>query len=416
MTPPANALTLHDKFLNIIPDSLKETGFLVQHWQWLGILLFATVGIIIDKIVTLIYKKILHRWSQRTKKDFTENDLEWVARPAGLIAMSLFWWLAIDWLQLPAAGQKIAIVTITIFGAFACIWVAYRLVDVMASLMSKAAEKTPSRMDDIVVTMVRKSLKVFVIIIGVLFVAENAGFDMTAVLAGLGIGGVAFALAAKDTVENVFGSLTVLFDKPFEIGDWVTIGNVEGTVEEVGFRSTRIRTAYNSLVTIPNSNLIKTPVDNLGPRKKKRRVKTTLGVKYSTSLNQIEAFCEGIREIIRDHPQAKPGAQRVYLNDFGTSALNIILDFFLQVPNLASELRERERIFKNIIRLADELKVEFAFPTQTIHIDSQANPSPMPKQMTTKIDEMKNVQEARALGAAIGKKIASENPIETDKT
>jgi small-conductance mechanosensitive channel len=120
-------------------------------------------------------------------------------------------------------------------------------------------------------------------------------------LAGLGIGGIAFALAAKDTVENLFGSVTVLVDRPFQVGDWVVIGDQEGTVEEIGFRSMRLRTFYNSRITIPNSLLVKSAVDNLGARRY-RRVKCMIGVQYDTPPDRIEAFCEGIRELIRRHP------------------------------------------------------------------------------------------------------------------
>lgn len=413
MSLPAPIASSTSTYLDLIPESLKETGFLIEHWQWIGLALFALIGIMLDKLTTLVYRKALKKWAKRTDRDFSKDEIRWVARPSGLITMSLFWWLSLQWLQLPDVGYKLLMAAITVFGAFACIWVAYRLVDVLASIMTKAAEKTSTKMDDILVPMVRKTLKILIVIIGVIFVADNAGFDMTTILTGLGIGGVAFALAAKDTVENVLGSLTVLFDKPFEIGDWISIGSVEGTVEEVGFRSTKIRTSANSLVTVPNSNLIKTPVDNLGARKKKRRVKTNLGVTYSTSLNQIEAFCEGIREIIRQHPNAKDDGFHVYLNNFGSSSLDIILSFFLDVKDYAGELKGRDEIFKNIIRLANELNVEFAFPTQTVHIDSQAEASPKTSRKAVKIDEIENIKAARRLGKEAGKKISDAFPIES---
>jgi MscS family membrane protein len=412
---PTNNVAGDDSLSNLIPESLKQTSFLIEHWQWIGLVAILIIGILLDRITTFIYRKVLKKWAERTEREFTKDEIKWVARPSGLITMSFFWWVSLGWLELPDIGYRSLMAAITVFGAFACIWVAYRLVDILAAIMTKAAKKTSTKMDDILVPMVRKSLKIFIVLIGVIFVADNAGFDMTAILTGLGIGGVAFALAAKDTVENVLGSLTVLFDKPFEIGDWVVLGSVEGTVEEVGFRSTKIRTSSNSLVTVPNSNLIKTPVDNLGARKKKRRIKTTLGVIYSTSLNQIEAFCEGIREIIRLHPNTKKDGIHVYLTDFGPSSLDIILVFFLAVQDYAGELKGREEIFKNVIRLANELKVNFAYPTQSIHIESQAEASPKPSLAVGKINEIQDIKQARELGKEIGKNISDKFPIEDTK-
>jgi MscS family membrane protein len=142
---------------------------------------------------------------------------------------------------------------------------------------------------------------------------------------------------------------------------------VEGTVEEVGFRSTRIRTFYNSLITLPNSNLIKASVDNLGDRTY-RRWSTRLGIAYSTPPERIDAFCEGIRELVRKHPYTRKDYYHVYLNDFGADSLEILLYVFFKTPDWATELRERHRLGVDILRLAAELGVEFAFPTQTVFL------------------------------------------------
>jgi MscS family membrane protein len=208
----------------------------------------------------------------------------------------------------------------------------------------------------------------------VLFVAQNLNVNVSSLIAGLGIGGLAFALAAKDTVENLFGSFTVLMDRPFQIGDWVVIGELEGTVEELGLRSTRIRTFYNSVITVPNSRLVHTAVDNLGSRRY-RRVKCMISVQYDTPPERIDAFCEGIRELIRRHPYTRKDYYLVYLNEFADSALNILLYAFHQTPDWPTELRERHRLFTDIVRLARRLGVEFAFPTRTLHLAS-APPGP----------------------------------------
>jgi MscS family membrane protein len=156
-------------------------------------------------------------------------------------------------------------------------------------------------------------------------------------------------------------------ERPFQVGDWVLIGDIEGTVEELGFRSTRIRTFYNSLITLPNVNLISAAVDNYGARRY-RRWKTTLGVTYDTPPEKIEAFCEGIRELIRRHPYTRKDFFLVFLNDFGASSVDILVYMFFETPDWDTELRERHRLAVDILRLAGRLEVEFAFPTQTLHL------------------------------------------------
>jgi len=194
------------------------------------------------------------------------------------------------------------------------------------------------------------------------------GQEMTTILGALGIGGMALAFAAQDTLGNFFGSITVLFDRPFGIGDSVVIGDVEGTVEKVGFRSTRIRTFYNSLITIPNSRMTNTHVDNYGARRY-RRLRTVLSLTYSTPPEKIDAFCEGVRELIRLHPYTRKDYYHVYFNQFSASSLDIMLYVFFDVPDWSTELREKHRLFVDILRLTDRLGVEFAFPTQTVWLE-----------------------------------------------
>jgi MscS family membrane protein len=201
----------------------------------------------------------------------------------------------------------------------------------------------------------------------VVWIAENLDMDIAALVAGLGIGGVALALASKDTVENFFGALSILADRPFQVGDWIVMNDIEGTVVEVGFRTTRVRTFYNSLITFPNSMLIRTAVDNLGAREY-RRIKETIGVAYDTPPEKLEAFLEGIREIVRRHPYTRKDYFHVYFHRFGDSALDILLYIFVKTPDWATELRERQRLLLDILRLANELGVEFAFPTRTLHL------------------------------------------------
>ncbi len=237
----------------------------------------------------------------------------------------------------------------------------------LSDILKRKAAATATKFDDLLVPLFRKSLKIFVTVVGIVFLASVLKFNVTSLLAGLGLGGLAFTLAAQDSVKNLFGSMTVIMDRPFQVGDWVRIGSTEGSVEEVGFRSTRIRTFYNSRITVPNGTLISAVVDNMGARRY-RRVKTMLSLTYDTPPEKIDAFCEGIRELIRRHPYTRKDYFHVYFNQFSASSLDVLLYTFLETPEWGTELREKHRLFNDILRLANRLKVEFAFPTQTLHL------------------------------------------------
>jgi MscS family membrane protein len=206
-----------------------------------------------------------------------------------------------------------------------------------------------------------------------LFILQNLNINVSSLLAGLGIGGVALALAAKDTVANFFGSIMIFVDRPFQIGDWVVVSGVEGIVEEVGFRSTRIRTFYNSQVTVPNAKFTETNIDNYG-RRMYRRTTLTLNLTYDTTPEQMQAFVEGIRAVIKANPHTRKDLYEAHMSGFGAHSLDVLVYFFLKVETWSAELRERHNIYLELLRLAQELKVQFAFPTQTLHVDSIAEP------------------------------------------
>ena len=173
---------------------------------------------------------------------------------------------------------------------------------------------------------------------------QNLGINVTSLIAGLGIGGLAFALAAKDTIANLFGFTTILIDRPFKVGEFIRIGGMEGVVENLGLRSTRIRTFYKSLVSIPNLVVANEKIDNMGQRVY-RRTRTTLGLTYDTSPEKLEAFCEKVKAIIQAHPQTAEEQIYVYFCGYGASSLNILVYFYHQVTDWQEELNARHESF-----------------------------------------------------------------------
>jgi len=353
---------------SLMPDALRRTGFLLEHWQWIALLALCILGILAERIVNAVIPAWVRRSLRRREIEVDRETTRTGFRPFGILSMALVWWLFLDWLGLPAQVRLVLVVVVRFVAAAAGVWAAYRLVDVISEMLSRRARATESKFDDLLVPLFRKSLKIFVTVVGIVFLASVMHINVTSLLAGLGLGGLAFALAAQDAVKNLFGSLTVIFDRPFEVGDWVKIGGEEGTVTEVGFRSTRVRTFYNSLITIPNGNLITAVVDNMGARRY-RRVRTMLSLNCETPPEKIDSFCEGVREIIRRHPFTRKDYYHVYLNAFSESSLDVLLYAFFEVEDWSIELREKHRLFNDIIRLAGRLGVQFALPTQTLFVN-----------------------------------------------
>jgi len=338
-------------------------------------LLIILLALALQRIVVFVISTYVRRATSRLA--WVEKATGRVARPIGGLVMAGVFYTVGPWLQLSVRVSQVIRLATTALAAYSFAWLAYRLVDVLTDWLDVKASGTESRLDDQLVPLLRKTLKVFIAVVGAIFVLQNLNVDVGSLLAGLGLGGLAFALAAKDSVANFFGSLVVFVDKPFQIGDWVMIDGIEGTVEEVGFRTTRVRTFYNSLVTIPNAKMTATPIDNYGARRWRRYV-ANLGLQYDTPPERMEAFCQGVREIIQRLPGMRKDFSCVEFDKYGDSALNVLVYCFMDAADWSEEMRIRTRLNLEMLRLAADLGVSYAFPTRTLHIDSQAKATDRP--------------------------------------
>ncbi|MCU7919239.1 MAG: mechanosensitive ion channel family protein [Candidatus Thiodiazotropha sp. (ex Epidulcina cf. delphinae)] len=395
----AGHIPWHIRFRQKIPASLKTSTFLLQNWQWIGLFLTILAGVIIDKVISFFLRSGVHRWRARTRHgEFKEISAD-ILRPLGLMAMAIVWLGSINLMGLAENAMLVLLLAVKFLASISGVWAAYRLVDLVSAYLHKRAQLTSNKLDDALVPLIPRTLKVFVTVIGFLFIADNLNIDISSLLAGLGLGGLAFALAAKDMVQNLFGSVTVLMDRTFSVGDWIIVDGVEGSVERIGFRSTRVRTFYNSVVTVPNSKFITATVDNMGERRY-RRLSCKLSLTYDTPPDRIEAFCEGVRELVRQHPYMRKDYYHVYLNEFAASSLDVLLYVFWETPEWNTELRERHRFMLDILRMAQRLGVEFAFPTQTLYMKQEDGEPEAPAEM--------DQEQALELGRSFAKTIVSE--------
>ncbi len=363
-----------------VPAYLKEKFLGLAVWQWLGLIL----TIVLTYFLHIFFKKILFWLLHFIKQRFTKLPIENLderllqfSHPLSYIFGIYVMELLIPYLLL---GQKFSnwiLSSLNFAEIVFWIFVFLKLVDVIIAIYKHKVSQTENLLDDQLVPILKNSLKGLVILFGLFKILIIMGADPKAILAGASIGGLAVGLAAQDTVKNLIGTLMIFVDKPFKIGDWIIVDNVQGSVEEVGFRSSIIRAADTSVFKIPNSKLAEAAVNNLGKRIY-RRYQTTLGIRYDTPPELIEAFVEGVKKIIELHPTTRNYSNYTPYNsvpynvefiDYGDSSLNILLNVYFMTNDYAQEMHGRHILLLGILELANALGVEFAFPSQTLFME-----------------------------------------------
>ncbi|MDR0965007.1 MAG: mechanosensitive ion channel family protein [Myxococcales bacterium] len=381
-----NAHTLFSKEdLDKLPAFLHLTAFGITLWQYIGLTLLILLGMALRKLLFLVLNNRLERFVARFGKELVVRFIDAIVSPLATLLVTLLLAIAYPQLRLPAIADTLLAFIIHVLIVFSCVWALYRLVDVFCDRLAFRASKTDSKLDDQLVPLIRRVLKIAIVAIGLLFILQNLNVDIGSLLAGLGIGGIAIAMAAKETLANFFGSIVIFSDKPFQVGDWVVVDGAEGVIEVVGFRSTRVRTFYDSIITVPNSKVADAKIDNYGARRY-RRVTATLGLSFDTTPEQIQAFVEGIRAILQANEFARKDYYEIHLAGFSPYAFEIMLYFFLKCPDWTIELRERHNIYLEIIRLAKALQLTFAYPTQRLHHELVATPG-APRAIAPPLDD-----------------------------
>ena len=253
----------------------------------------------------------------------------------------------------------------------------FHLVDVMEYYLNIATRKTDTTLDDMLVPVIRKAIRVTISIIAILFVAESI-FDAKEVktfLLSAGIGGVAIALAAKDTIANFFGSVMIFADRPFHINELVKIDGYTGSIEEVGFRSTRMRTLEGHMVTIPNSNVANASIENVGARKLIRRT-SNITITYDAGAKKAKRAVEiitGILEAVPEINTSKDHPPRVYFDDFNDWSLNIYMTYWVSPSDYWVYKDVAQRVNLEMMKQFEAEEIEFAFPSQTLYLKNDDN-------------------------------------------
>jgi MscS family membrane protein len=250
-------------------------------------------------------------------------------------------------------------------------WALFRLVDLLVDVIGVLFEESEAPSFKGFGGLVKKSLRAFIMIVGAVMVMDNLGYNIGGIIATLGIGGAAFAFAAKDSIANLYGSLALALDRPFSVGDWIQVGDrVDGDVEEIGLRSTKVRTWPKTIISIPNAVLANEMINNWS-RMPKRRVKQIVGVTYGTSPEAMDQIVEGIRDLLRRDPDINQEFILVNWTDFGASSLDILVYYFTSTTKWLEYMDIRQRINGGIVRVIAAHGSSIAFPTRTLHLEGE---------------------------------------------
>ena len=337
-------------------------------------------------IIGLLFKGLISRYlshslykiiGKKERKEGVEKFDKLLTRPIGFFIMLTILYFGASYLELPTswglAGVNEFGIKMLLSKGFSLIYIysifriSLKLIDYIGLILLKRAEETENKMDDQLIPFVLEIIKFVVYIFAIFIILGSVlGVNIIALTTGLGIGGLALAMASKESLENLLGSFTIFLDQPFTVGDVVTVGSITGVVEKVGFRSTRIRTFDKSLVTLPNKKMIDAELDNLGMRPV-RRVKFNLGLTYDTTAEQIKAIVTDIQHMINQHEKTNQDG-KVRFQEFGSSSLDIMIMYFVNSPRWDDLIDVKEDVNYKIMDIVKKHNSDFAFPSTTVYL------------------------------------------------
>ncbi|GIV34357.1 MAG: transporter [Chitinophagales bacterium] len=347
-------------------DILSRTFYHNTLENWLISAGIVVLSLVSAKVAYWVFSKVLNKITARTQTGLDDLIVEKMRKPVLMLLVLIGIKVALERLHftdvVDAWLQRGFILVITLNVT----WFVIRVLEsVVEAYLVPYSKQRGSRLDDQMLLLIERLMRALVWSIGIIAGLNNAGFDVGALIAGLGIGGLAFALAAQDTIKNIFGGIIIFIDKPFKIGDRIVIENYDGVVEYIGVRSTHIRTLPGTLITIPNARFSESAIDNIS-QEPARRIKVTLGLTYDTSPEKIQRAMQLLREISQEHDHLIDHQRTVvYFANFGAYSLDITMFYFIRKE---SDIMETQSVInQRILKVFNDNGLEFAFPTQTVY-------------------------------------------------
>jgi MscS family membrane protein len=341
-------------------------------------MVFLVAALLLRRVVITILFSFLKKLASRTRTTLDDKLFPSLEAPAATLIMVGGIICALKVLKLAATTDQAIDVGSTVAFSLVFFWMLLRAFN---SLLDHVHQLSQAKGLGIAAFMpwIKKSLVALFVVVGVLMIVQSMGYDVKALLAGLGIGGLAFALAAQDTIANLFGSIVVAIDQPFRLGEVVKIGSNIGTVEDIGLRSTKLRLIDKSLIVMPNKMVAAESIINLS-RFTGRRVEQVIGLTYDTTAEQMEAIVGEFRRLLLAEAEIDPTSVICYFRDYTASALELWMVFNVPDPDFHKHMQLRQRLNLAFMRAVEARGLSFAFPTQTVHVASlpETEPPPVP--------------------------------------
>ncbi|MFP9126544.1 mechanosensitive ion channel family protein [Niallia sp. BSM11] len=339
---------------------------------WASILLAAIVfgaSLLLRKWFTNYFFKLILSYTKKKKIHAASTFLVAFEKPVRWVFVVIGIQLAFLFLPIQTVSFESSLVRSCFIGLLT--WGLFNLSSVTTLLFPKLMTKLDINVDKIIVPFITKMLKTLVLMLGFSIIAQEWGFNINGFIAGLGLGGLAIALAAKETVSNLFGGVVLVTEKPFTIGDWIKTPSVEGTIEDITFRSTKVRTFAQALVTVPNSTLANEPIINWS-KMGKRQVSFYLKVDIHTKKERLQATIANMKAVLERHPGVHPETILVSLESLNDSSADILIYFFTKATDYNGYLQTKEDINFQIIEIIEKKDVAFAVPKSTVHVEMPA--------------------------------------------
>ena len=361
---------------SLLPQPLTALTFLeIRLWQWLGVIFFLVLSFVTGWIAAFALVQVVRPVVRKSKSSLDDKLLSIVTQPIRLLITTGIFSLSLGWLYLSVPAEKALKGLAGALAVAGFIWLTFRFVDLLADGLNRRFKESGRAVAGHFLPLSARILKVVLGAIAILASLESLGFDVTALIAGLGVGGLAVALAAQKTLENIFGGVTVLLDQPVKPGDFCRFGDNVGTVEEIGLRSTRVRTLERTIISIPNAEFASLQLENFADRDR-ILVRTTLGLRYETTADQLRYVMIELRKMLYSHPRIAPEPTRVRLVGFGGSSVDLELYCYVQTNNWEDYLAVREDVFLRIMGIVDQSGTGFAFPSQTTYLSKDSGNDP----------------------------------------
>lgn len=375
----SNTLGVHRDFL--LSFGLDQYEVLRQpflghaRWKYLASILYICLAWLASRGVDFVFQRLLKQWTKKTETQLDDLLVDLFKGPVKVIVFVILMHVGLNVFEWPAWVSKYLSKGLKLVIAWSVTYMAVRAVDVFMRHLQQRVQEEDREFNAQLFPVIRKTLKIFIVVVAVLVTAQNLDFQITGMLASLSIGGLALGLAAQDTLANLFGAVAIFADKPFRIGDRVTMDNVDGNVETIGLRSTRIRNLDGHLITVPNKTIANATITNIS-RRPNIRTLMYIGVTYNTPPERIQQAVDLLKEIYGQHPMTADLI--VAFQKFNAYSLDILVVHWWKGLVYKEYLDGMHALNLEVKRRFDEAGIEFAFPTQTLYVNQAGGPPPPP--------------------------------------